>query len=286
MPFQLGSWLLRLFPDNQIPKLQPSILCSVALEYLSCSNIFSGFLSPPDLSSSSSMGSFTASGPVSVLNESPTLQPDIPSSHRCMFKSQSFHISTPCFQKHHYSSYTVIVFPSSEPVASDPAASASLVPTGATQLCVLVQSPCPRQQASSSAWWYPHDKSLIMKNEALWWIYLFFCCSVTQSCPTLSNPMDCSMPGFPVCHQLPELAQTHVHQVSDAIQPSHLLSSPSPFPATGSFPVSWLVASGGQTIGASASASVLPMNIQGWFSSRLTGLIFLQSKRLIWIIHH
>ena len=52
--------------------------------------------------------------------------------------------------------------------------------------------------------------------------------SVTQSCPTLSNPMDCSMPGFPIPHQLVELAQTHVHRVSDAIQPSHLLSSPSP----------------------------------------------------------
>ena len=52
--------------------------------------------------------------------------------------------------------------------------------------------------------------------------------SVTQSCPTLSNPMDCSMPGFPIHHQLVELAQTHVHRVSDAIQPSHLLSSPSP----------------------------------------------------------
>ena len=49
--------------------------------------------------------------------------------------------------------------------------------------------------------------------------------SVTQLCPTLFNPMDCSMPGFPVHHQLPELAQTHVHQVSDAIQPSHPLSS-------------------------------------------------------------
>ena len=44
--------------------------------------------------------------------------------------------------------------------------------------------------------------------------------SVTQLCPTLFNPMDCSMPGFPVHHQLPELAQTHVHQVSDAVQPS------------------------------------------------------------------
>ena len=52
--------------------------------------------------------------------------------------------------------------------------------------------------------------------------------SVAQSCLTLCNPMDCSVPGFPVHHQLPELAQTHVHQVSDAIQPSHPLSSPSP----------------------------------------------------------
>ena len=52
--------------------------------------------------------------------------------------------------------------------------------------------------------------------------------SVTQSCPTLSDPMDCSMQGFPVHHQLPELTQTHVHQVSDAIEPSHPLSSPSP----------------------------------------------------------
>ena len=51
--------------------------------------------------------------------------------------------------------------------------------------------------------------------------------SITQSCPTLHDPMDCSMPGFPVRHQLPELTQTHVHQVSDAIQPSHPLSSPS-----------------------------------------------------------
>ena len=53
------------------------------------------------------------------------------------------------------------------------------------------------------------------------------CCSVTQWCPTLCNPIDC-MPGFPVHHHLPELAQTHVHWVSDTIQPSHLLSSPSP----------------------------------------------------------
>ena len=52
--------------------------------------------------------------------------------------------------------------------------------------------------------------------------------SVTQSCPTLCDPMDCSMPGLPVHHQLPEFTQTHVHWVGDAIQPSHPLSSPSP----------------------------------------------------------
>ena len=52
--------------------------------------------------------------------------------------------------------------------------------------------------------------------------------SVTQSCPTLCDPMDCSMPGFPVHYQLLKLAQAHVHRVSDATQPSHPLSSPSP----------------------------------------------------------
>ena len=52
--------------------------------------------------------------------------------------------------------------------------------------------------------------------------------SVTQSCPTLCNPMNCSTPGLPVRYQLPEFSQTHVHRVGDAIQPSHPLSSPSP----------------------------------------------------------
>ena len=52
--------------------------------------------------------------------------------------------------------------------------------------------------------------------------------SVAQSCPTLCDPMDCSMPGLPVHHQLPEFTQTHVHWVGDAIQPSHHLLSPSP----------------------------------------------------------
>ena len=80
-----------------------------------------------------------------------------------------------------------------------------------------------------------------------------------------------------VLYCLPELAQIHVHWVSDAVQPSHSLSPPSPgspsFLASRSFPMSQFFASGGQRIG--ASASVLPMYIQGWFPLGLTGSIFL-----------
>ena len=60
------------------------------------------------------------------------------------------------------------------------------------------------------------------------WLNSFQFSSTTQSCLTLCDPMDCNTPRFPVQHQLPELAQTHVHQVGDAIQPSHPLSPPSP----------------------------------------------------------
>ena len=92
------------------------------------------------------------------------------------------------------------------------------------------------------------------------------CCSVTQLCPTLRNPADCSTSGFPVLHHLPERAQTHVHWVSDVIQPPHPLSPPSP-PAFSlsqdqSLPMSQLFASRGQSTGATTSASVFPMNIQ------------------------
>ena len=70
--------------------------------------------------------------------------------------------------------------------------------------------------------------------------------SVAQSCPTLCDPRNRSTPGLPVHHHLPEFTQTHVHRVSDAIQPSHPLSSPSPpapnLPASESFPVSQLFA--------------------------------------------
>ena len=59
-------------------------------------------------------------------------------------------------------------------------------------------------------------------------IYYNCCCSIAQSCLTLCNSMDCSTPGFPVHHQLPEFTQTHVHWLGDDFQPSHPLSSPSP----------------------------------------------------------
>ena len=90
--------------------------------------------------------------------------------------------------------------------------------------------------------------------------------SVAQSCLKLCDPMDCSTPGLPVHHQLPEFTQTYVHRVGDAIQSPHPLSPFSShlqcFPASGFFPMSQFFTSGGQSIGASAPASVLPMNSQ------------------------
>ena len=107
-------------------------------------------------------------------------------------------------------------------------------------------------------------------------------CSVTKSCLTLCDPMDCSMPGFPVLHYFPEFAQTHVHWVSDAIQPSHplspLLHLPSIFPSIRAFPNESALRMREQSIG--ASASVLPTNIRDWFPLGWTGWISLQSKGL------
>ena len=96
--------------------------------------------------------------------------------------------------------------------------------------------------------------------------------------------MDCSMPGFPVDHQLPEFTRIHVHRVSDAIQPTYPVipfsSCLQSFPALGSFQVSQFFTSGGQSTGVSASASVLPRKSQGWSPSEWTGWISLQSKGL------
>ena len=103
--------------------------------------------------------------------------------------------------------------------------------------------------------------------------------------------MDCSMPGFPVHHQLPEFTQTHVHWVGDAIQPSHLLWSPSP-PALnlsqqqGLF--KWVSFSHqvAKVLEFQPSASVLPMNTQDWSPLGWTGWISLQSKGLKSLLHH
>ena len=104
----------------------------------------------------------------------------------------------------------------------------------------------------------------------------------SRSVMWLCDPVHCSTPSFLVVHHLLEPAQTHVHWVGDTIESSHPVvpfsSYLQSFPASGSFPVSQLFASGGQSIGASTWASVLPMNIQGWFLLGLTGLISLQSK--------
>ena len=107
--------------------------------------------------------------------------------------------------------------------------------------------------------------------------------TVTQSCLTLCNPMDCRRPGLPVHHQLLELAQTHVHQVSDAMQPSNPLSSPSP-------PVFSLSQHQGlfQWVNSlHQAAKVLELQLHqssneysGLISFRMTGLISLQSKGL------
>ena len=108
--------------------------------------------------------------------------------------------------------------------------------------------------------------------------------SVTQSYLILCSPKNHSTPGLPVHYQLLEFTQNHVHQVSDAIQPSHPLLSPSPPTlnptASESFPMSQLFSWGDQSIGVSTLESVLPVNIQGWFPLRLTGWISLKSKEL------
>ena len=105
----------------------------------------------------------------------------------------------------------------------------------------------------------------------IWYLTLQFS-SVTQSCPTLCDPTDCSMPGLLIHHQLPEFTQTHVHWVGDAIQPSHPVSSlfllPSIFPSIRVFS------------NESAPRIRWPMNTQDWSPLGWTGWISLQSKGL------
>ena len=100
-------------------------------------------------------------------------------------------------------------------------------------------------------------------------------CSVPKSCPTLCDPMNCCTPGFPALHHLPEFAQTPIHWVSNAIQQPHPLSPPTPLALNLSQHQSLFQRVFSK---ASASASALPMNIQGWLPLGLTGLISLLSK--------
>ena len=106
----------------------------------------------------------------------------------------------------------------------------------------------------------------------------------TQSCPTLCDPIDCSIPGFPVDHNsgacsnsCPSSQWCHPI-ISSSVVPfsSHLQS----FRVSGSLPMSQFIESGGQSVGVSASASVFPINIQDWSPLGWTGCIFLQSKGL------
>ena len=91
-------------------------------------------------------------------------------------------------------------------------------------------SSCPQSLPASES--FPMSQLLLPSkvHQGHSWCCTFHCscCSVTQSCPALFDPIDCSTWGFPVLHRLPEFAQTHVHWVSDAIQSSHPLSSRSP----------------------------------------------------------
>jgi len=122
------------------------------------------------------------------------------------------------------------------------------------------------------------------------WQMKLCCYSVTKWFPTVCDPMDCSTPGFSVPHYLLKFAQTLVHWVSDAIQPSHLLlpSSPAALSLSQHQGLSneSALASGGQSIGVSALASVLPMNIQGLFPLRLTDSISLLPKGLKNLLYH
>ena len=121
------------------------------------------------------------------------------------------------------------------------------------------------------------------------WTY-YFLSSIRSdhiSCSVMSDslqPHESQHARPPFHHQLPEFTQTHVHRVSDAIQPSHPVipfsSCPQSLPASGSFRMSQLFAWGGQSTGVSALASFLPKKSQGWSPSEWTGWISFQSKGL------
>ena len=123
-----------------------------------------------------------------------------------------------------------------------------------------------------------------MKKIENCWFRIQFSSVQSLSHVWLGNPMNCSTPGLPVHHQLPEFTEINVHWVVDAIQPSHPLLSPSlpaPNPSQHQGLFQWVNSAwGGQSIGVSALASFLPKKSQDWSPSEWTGWISLQSKGL------
>ena len=150
-------------------------------------------------------------------------------------------------------------------------------------LCLLIPSNKDNTVAGRSTENMCHDLFFLVEHRLkLWGTVLSHpqFSSVTQSCLTLCDPMYCSTPGLPVHHQLPEVTQTHVHWVGDAIQPSYPLSSPSPLAFNLSQRQSLFqrVSSSHQVakvLEFSASASVLPMNTRDWSPLGWTGWISL-----------
>ena len=142
-----------------------------------------------------------------------------------------------------------------------------------------IQPPCAL--VSSSTKWDYRAYSMMCNKDSVKFS------SVTQLCLSLCDPIDCCTPGLLVHHQLPEFTKTcplsqWCHPtISSYVVPSssHLQS----FSASGSFPMSQVFASGGQSIGVSASVSVLLKNIQDWFPLGWTGWISLLSKGLLWV---
>ena len=141
---------------------------------------------------------------------------------------------------------------------------ATLLNWGVSQICLSL---CILHCVSLSEQYHVKEVKSLRSFSSVWFS------SVTQSCPTLCVPMDCSMPGFSAHHQLTSI---------ESVMPSNhlilccpLLLLPSIFPTSGSFQMSQFFASGSQSIRVSASASVPPINIQGWFPLGSTGLISL-----------
>ena len=161
----------------------------------------------------------------------------------------------------------------------------ALVDRDSVQGNLTLLRPCLQVPGESALWIIVH---WICKGEidfsTLCYYWSICCCSVTQLCLALCDPMDGSTPGFPVLHHL--LSLLRLMSLESVMPSRHLIlchpfsSCSQSFPASGSFPMSYLFASGGQSIGASASASasVLPMSIQDSSPVGWTDWISLQSK--------